>query len=120
MTFVIEIFGHQIGTVGFTEKVAREKGLDVVSNTITALTTRPGFGGKSLHYKLIADRKTQTLVGAQVISGERVGGIISGLAIAIAEKVPLHKLAQLDTPYSPPVGGDPIRGGLRELADKLG
>jgi len=120
MTFVIEIFGHQIGTVGFTEKVARVKGLDVVSNTSTALTTRPGFGGKPLHYKLIADRKTRTLVGAQIISEERVGGIISGLAIAVAEKVPLHELAQLDTPYSPPVGGDPLMGGLRELADKLG
>jgi NADH oxidase (H2O2-forming) len=120
MTFTIEIFGHQIGTVGFTEKLAREKGLDVVSIAVNSPTTRPHYGGKLLHYKLIADRRTGTLVGAQIISEEMIRGIINELTLAIAEKIPLHRLALLETPYSPAVGRDPMEDGVRKLIRKLG
>ena len=120
MSFVIEVFGYHIGAVGFTEKVAREKGLDVVSTTISAPATRPQFGGKLFHYKLIADRKAGTLVGAQVISEEMMRGVINEMAVAIAEKVTVQRLARLETPYSPAVGGDPVGGGLIQLIRKLG
>jgi len=119
MTFVIEIFGHQVGAVGLTERLARERGLDVVSVTRNRPTSRPHLGGKILHYKLIADRRTGTLVGAQVISEEMIRGTVNELALAIAEKVPLHRLALLETPYSPAVGRDPIGDGIRELIHKL-
>lgn len=123
MTFVIEIFGHQIGTVGFTERVAREKGLDVVVETISIPTTRPRYGGKLFHCKIVADRKAQTLVGAQIISEEMIRGVVNGIALAIAEKVPVHRLALLETPYSPAVGRDPIWDGIdgiRRLIHELG
>jgi NADPH-dependent 2,4-dienoyl-CoA reductase/sulfur reductase-like enzyme len=120
MTFVIEIFGNQIGATGFTERLAREKGLDVVSVTLSIPTFRPHLGDKILHYKLIADRRTETLVGAQVISEEMIRGTLNELSLAIAEKVPLHRLALLETPYSPAVGRDPIGDGVRELVNKLG
>jgi NADH oxidase (H2O2-forming) len=120
MTFTIEIFGYQIGAAGFTERVAREKGLDVICTTSTFPSTRPRYGGKLVHSKLIADRRSGTLVGAQIISEEMVRGLVSEMALAIAEKVPLNKLAVLETPYSPAVGMDPIGVGVRELADKLG
>jgi NADH oxidase (H2O2-forming) len=120
MTFVIEIFGNQIGAAGFTERLAREKGLDVVSATVSSPTSRPHLGDKILHHKLIADRQTGTLVGAQVISEEIIRSTISELSLAIAEKVPLHRLALLETPYSPAVGRDPIADGVRMLIRKLG
>ncbi len=120
LTFVIEIFGHQIGTVGFTERAAREKGLDVVAATMSMPTTRPRYGGKLFHCKLIADTKTQTLVGAQIISEEMIRGIVNVLSLAIAEKIPLRRLALLETPYSPAVGMDPISGGAARLLRKIG
>jgi len=120
LTFVIEIFGNQIGAAGFTERLAREKGLDVISTTVSSPTSRPHLGNNILHYKLIADRRTGTLVGAQVISEEVIRGTVSELALAIAEKVPLHRLTLLETPYSPAVGRDPIGDGIRELIHKLG
>jgi len=116
MSFVIEVFGYQIGAVGFTEKVAREKGLDVVSSTICAPATRPRYGGKLFHYKLIADRKAGTLVGAQVISEETIRGVINEMAVAIAEKVTVQRLARLETSYSPAVGGDPLEHWYREVS----
>jgi NADPH-dependent 2,4-dienoyl-CoA reductase/sulfur reductase-like enzyme len=119
MTFIIEVFGHQIGTVCYTERLAREKGLDVVSTTMSIPTTRPRYGGKLIHYKLIADRQSHSLCGAQIISEEMIRGMVSELTLAIAEKVPLARLAMLETPYSPAVGMDPIGAGVRELIQKL-
>jgi NADH oxidase (H2O2-forming) len=120
MTFTIEIFGYQVGTAGFTERIAREKGLDVISAMFSHPTTRPRYGGKKVYYKLIAERQSGALVGAQIVSEEMIRGLINELALAIAEKVPLRKLALLESPYSPAVGMDPLAYGVRELADKLG
>jgi len=120
LTFVIEIFGHQLGTVGFTEKLAREKGLDVIATTVSIPTTRPRYGSRLFHCKFVADRKAQRLVGAQIISEATIGGVVNEISLAIAEKVPLHRLALLETPYSPAVGIDPIGGALTRLIRKLG
>jgi len=119
MAFIIEIFGHQVGAVGFNERLARESGLDVVSCISTTLSTRPKYGAKPVYCKLTADRGTQNLVGGQVISEGPIRGAIDELALAIAYKTPLIKLAQIDTPYSPAVGGDQVRWALRELMNKI-
>lgn len=119
LTFVIEIYSNQIGTVGLNERIAREKGLDVITNMTSTPTTRPQYGGKLFHSKLVADRETQTLVGAQLISEEMIRGIVNGMSLAIAEKVSLHRLALLETPYSPAVGMDPIQGSVRGLINKF-
>jgi len=119
MTFIIEIFGYQVGSVGFTERLAREKGLDVVSHITTTLSTRPKYGRKPIYCKLIAERGAGNLVGAQVISEAPIRGAIDELALAIECKIPLGKLAQLDTPYSPAVGGDQVRWTVRELMNKI-
>ncbi|MEJ2723358.1 MAG: FAD-dependent oxidoreductase [Deltaproteobacteria bacterium] len=120
MTFIIEIFGNQVGGTGFTERIARERGLDVVSATSSRPTSRPHLGDNILHSKLIADRRAATLVGAQVISEEMIRGTVNELSLAIAEKVPLHRLALLETPYSPATGRDPIGDGVSRLIRKLG
>jgi len=120
MTFTIEIFGYKIGTVGFTERVAREKGLDVICAINTRRSTHRPYGGKPVHSKLIADRQTGTLVGVQIISEEIIRGLVSEMALAVAEKVPLNRLAVLENPYSPPVGRDySIRDGMAKLLREL-
>lgn len=104
MTFITEIFGYEVGTAGFTETYARKQGLDVVGNLMRTATRRRSYGGKPIHIKLIVDSKTQNLVGAQIISEEMVAGKIDRLALAIAEKIPVARLALIDTCYSPTVG----------------
>jgi hypothetical protein len=75
-----------------------------VANITTTATRRRSFAGKTIHIKLVADRGSQSLIGAQLISEELVAGKIDRLALAIAEKIPVPKLAVIDTCYSPPVG----------------
>jgi len=121
MSFITEVFGYQVGTVGFTESYAQEQGLDIVSNTMSTATRRRSFGGKPIHIKLIAERKAKTLVGAQIVSEELVAGKIDRLSVAIAEKIPVQKLALIDTCYSPTVGSayESIIMALDELIPKL-
>jgi NADH oxidase (H2O2-forming) len=104
MIFITETFDHEVGTAGFTETYAREQGLDVTSSMMRTATRRRSYGGKPIHIKLIADRQTQSLVGAQIISEEMVAGKIDRLALAIAEKIPVQRLALIDTCYSPTLG----------------
>ena len=120
MPFVTKVFGHQIGAVGFTEREAREKGLEAVSVAVDTARLRDRFNGKPAHYKLIADAKTKTLIGAQIISEEIVSGTVDKLAIAIACRMPLTKLVQIDSCYSPHVQEDQIAAPLHRLIDKLG
>ena len=120
MPFVTKIFGHQVGTVGFSEREAKGKGLNVVSVTVDTPRLRERFDGRPTRYKFIADSGTRTLIGAQIISEEIVSGTIDKLAIAIANRMPLIKLVQIDSCYSPYVQEDQLSVPLHRLIDKLG
>lgn len=119
MPFITKVFGHQIGAVGFTGREARERGLDAVSVAVDTPRLRERFGGRPAHYRLIADAKTKTLIGAQVISEEIVSGTVDKLAVAIACQMPLTKLVQIDSSYSPHVQEDQIAVPMHRLIDKL-
>jgi len=121
MPFITEIFGYQVGTVGFTETYAKERGLDIVSSTTTTSTRRRVLGGKPICIKLIADRGTRNLVGAQLIGEELVAGKIDRLAVAIAEKITVDQLSLADTCYSPTTGTgyEAVTMALDELEKKL-
>jgi NADPH-dependent 2,4-dienoyl-CoA reductase/sulfur reductase-like enzyme len=119
MPFVTKVFGHQIGAVGITEREAREKGLETVSVALDTPRLRERFNGRPAHYNLIADVKARTLVGAQIISEEIVSGTVDKLAVAIACRMPLAKMVQIDSCYSPHVQEDQIAAPLHRLIDKV-
>ena len=119
MTFVMDISGHGVGAVGFTEERAKNMGLDTVSVSSNSLRTRPAYGGKPVYYKLIADRRTQTLLGGQIVSQHEIGGMINELAVALLERTPLADFCRIDMPYSPLIGPDPVLGGMASLLAKL-
>ena len=120
MPFVTRIFGCQVGAVGLTEREAREKGIETISTIVNTPYLREPREGKPALYKLIAESKTETLIGAQLISGEIVSATIDKLAVAIANRMPLIKLVQIDSCYSPYVQEDQIAVPIQRLIDKLG
>jgi NADPH-dependent 2,4-dienoyl-CoA reductase/sulfur reductase-like enzyme len=119
MTFIMDVSGYEVGAVGFTEEKAKKMGLDATSVSYKALKTRPAYGGKPVYCKLIGDRKTQTLLGGQVVSQHEIGAMINELAVVFAERVPLPDISQIDTPYSPLIGSDPVRGAMALLLTKF-
>jgi NADPH-dependent 2,4-dienoyl-CoA reductase/sulfur reductase-like enzyme len=119
MPFVTKIFGYHVGSVGFTEHEAAEKGFDTVSTNVKTHWLHKRFGGKPAIYKLVGDRDTKTLIGAQMISEEKVAGTVDKFAMAIANKMKLIDLVQIDSCYSPFVQEDQTGIPLQRLSDLL-
>jgi NADPH-dependent 2,4-dienoyl-CoA reductase/sulfur reductase-like enzyme len=119
MTFIMDVSGHEVGAVGFTEEKAKMMGLDVTSASFKTSKTRPAYGGKRVYCKLIADRRNQNLLGGQIVSQHEIGGMINELALTFAERVHLPDILRIDTPYSPLIGSDPTRGAMELLLAKL-
>jgi NADH oxidase (H2O2-forming) len=118
MPFVTGVFGHQVGSVGYTERAG--KGMSSVSVFVKTPKLRSVFNGKPAWYKLVAERGSRALIGAQVISQEIVSGTIDKLAIAIANRMPIDELVQVDSCYSPHVQEDQIAVPLQRLVDMMG
>jgi NADPH-dependent 2,4-dienoyl-CoA reductase/sulfur reductase-like enzyme len=119
MPFVTKIFDYEVGSVGFTEKEAKVKEIIITSVVVNTPFLRQSRGGKPAQYKLIADSKTHALIGAQVISEETISGTIDKLAVAIANKMPIQKLLQIDSCYSPHVQEDQIAVPIQRLIDRI-
>jgi NADPH-dependent 2,4-dienoyl-CoA reductase/sulfur reductase-like enzyme len=120
MPFVAKIFGLEIGSVGFTEREAQEKGFDTAAVIVETPWLKQRYNGSPAHYKLIGDRKTKALLGAQIISKETVAGVVDKLAVALATRMPLIQLLQIDSCYSPLVQENLFAVPLQRLINDLG
>jgi pyruvate/2-oxoglutarate dehydrogenase complex dihydrolipoamide dehydrogenase (E3) component len=77
-------------------------------------------GNKKLGFKLIADRVTGKLLGAQAIGGSGAVSRINTVACALWGGLTLDDAGWLDLAYAPPFGGswDPIHIAAQMLKKK--
>ena len=87
--------------------------------TVETPRLRDRFAGKPACYRVMAEARTGTLLGAQLVSEEIVTGTIDKMAVAIANRMPVDRLVQLDSCYSPSVQEDQIAVPLHRLIDRL-
>ena len=94
----------EVGATGLTEFFAKKAGLEVVTGTITS-KTRPDYypGGKSIKIKLVVERESERVIGAQIIGGEEVTQRINAISIGIQKQITVRELAKADTAYAPPL-----------------
>ena len=102
-TFGAEIFGTTVVSVGITERAAREEGIEVLSVVRKGATRKEMFGGEDFWAKLIADPGAQTLIGAQLLGPREVSRIGERVILMIGEEIPLARLSQYETIFSPPL-----------------
>jgi len=100
---ICKIFDFSVGRTGLGEKEAREAGYDVVTCQAPA-PDKPHFipGAKLLFLKLVADRKTRKLLGAQATGMGVADRRIDIAATAITAGMTVDQVAQLDLSYAPP------------------
>ena len=103
LPFSSELFGRSVSTAGFTEGYAKKIGLDVLSVVHKGMTHKKALGGTPVHIKLVMDKNSQSLVGAQILGDHTVGRMMDKLIIAIGEKMPISRLSQYETVYSPTI-----------------
>ncbi|MBE0520278.1 FAD-dependent oxidoreductase [Candidatus Bathyarchaeota archaeon] len=101
---VTKFFDTEIGVTGLTEFFAKKAGLETVVGRITS-KTRPEYypGGLSIKIKIVVEKESQRLVGAQIIGGEQVTQRINALSFAIQKQMTVRELAKADTAYAPPL-----------------
>ncbi|MCK5578711.1 MAG: hypothetical protein KAI63_04220, partial [Planctomycetes bacterium] len=122
---ILKTFGLEVGSVGFTEQYLREKQsgkLDPVSMLIK-YPSLPHYypGGVDIHIKLMADKKTHRLIGAQLLGKTSIAPRINTLALAVEKGMTIEELTQSDFCYSPPVADvwDPIAIAAQAVSRKL-
>ncbi len=100
---VCKIFEFTAARTGLSEKAAREAGYDVVIAHGPS-TDKPHFmpDAKLLYLKLIADRKTGKLLGAQATGPGEADKRIDVAATAITMGMTAEQLSNLDLCYAPP------------------
>jgi NADPH-dependent 2,4-dienoyl-CoA reductase/sulfur reductase-like enzyme/rhodanese-related sulfurtransferase len=110
-TSVVKVFDATAASTGLTEKAAREAGFSVGAAVIVKEHHASYYpGGRELYLKLVYDRKSSRLLGAQAFGGEGVEKRIDVAATAIHSGMLLEDLAELDLAYAPPYSSanDPL------------
>ncbi len=110
-TSVVKIFEATAAMTGLTEKAARDLGLEV-GVAVIHKDDHAGYfpGGRELSLKLVYERPSGKLLGAQAFGHRGVDKRIDVLATALAGKLTVHDLAELDLAYAPPYSSanDPL------------
>jgi NADPH-dependent 2,4-dienoyl-CoA reductase/sulfur reductase-like enzyme/rhodanese-related sulfurtransferase len=110
-TSIFKSMDHTFAMTGLTEKAARGLGLDAASATVHRYHHVSYFpGAEELSLKLVYQRSSGKLLGAQAFGKEGVDKRIDVVATALAGKLGVDELAELDLAYAPPYGAanDPI------------
>lgn len=110
-TSVVKIFDATAAMTGLTEKVARSA-FPQVGVALIFKDHHAGYypGAQELSLKLVYDKATARLLGAQSFGRGGVDKRIDVLATALRGGFTLHDLAELDLAYAPPYSSanDPI------------
>ena len=108
---VIKIFGMTAATTGVNETNARKTGLDV-DTVILSPMSHAGYypGGKVMTMKVVFEKATYRLLGAQIVGYEGVDKRTDVLATAIRAGMKATELKDLDLAYAPPYSSakDPV------------
>ena len=108
---VIKVFDMTAATTGINETNAKKSGLEV-DTVILSPMSHAGYypGGKVMTMKVVFEKETYRLLGAQIIGYKGVDKRIDVLATAIHAGLKAIQLKDLDLAYAPPYSSakDPV------------
>ena len=121
--WVSVIGDKQIAGTGLSLGLASWYGIDVATGKAEGLTRARYYpGGKELKVKVIADRTTHRIVGAQIIAGEEATGRIDWLTSAIVNGMTAEDfLVRSENAYCPPTSmvKDVVISAVEDLCRQL-
>ena len=108
---VVKVFDMTAATTGINETNARKAGLDVESVILSPMSHAGYYpGGKVMTMKVVFEKETFRLLGAQIVGYDGVDKRIDVLATAIHAGMKATQLKDLDLAYAPPYSSakDPV------------
>ncbi|OLD57620.1 MAG: hypothetical protein AUI54_02155, partial [Acidobacteria bacterium 13_1_40CM_2_56_5] len=121
-TTVLKVFDLAVGRTGLSSREAAAESIPVVSARIEALDRAAYYPtARKIWVKLIAERESRKLIGAQVVGYGEASKRIDVAATAITAGMRVDELAQIDLAYSPPYGNlwDPLLVAAQKLLRQM-
>ena len=113
-----KVFDLEVASTGLTEKESQEAGFDPTSVTIQGVSKPHGYpGAAKIWLRLVADKDSGRLLGAQGVGGDGVVSRLNILAAVLTAGLSVQELAYLDLAYAPPFSGswDPLHIAAQQL-----
>lgn len=102
-TGICKIFDFAAGSTGLSEANAIKNGFKDVVSVVNASTDKPGFmNGKLVVTKMVAQKSTGRILGAQVVGPGDVAKQVAQWALAIQGNMKVEDIVNADLPYAPP------------------
>ncbi|MGI5214530.1 FAD-dependent oxidoreductase [Plantactinospora sp. CA-290183] len=118
-TAVTRVCNLEVGRTGLRERDATAAGFEFVTAKVES-TSRAGYfpGAEKMTVKLVAERHTGRLLGAQIVGRSEAAKRIDVLAVAVWNKMTVAEMANLDLGYAPPYSPvwDPVLVAARRAA----
>lgn len=122
-TAVTRVCETEVARTGLSVAEARAVGIEVVVGTSES-TSRAGYfpGAEPVLCKVMAERGTGRVVGAQIIGADRIGKRIDTMATAITAGMRVADVVNLDLAYAPSITPlwDPVQSASRDALRRLG
>ena len=102
-TAVTKVEALEVGRTGLNEREAEAAGFDAVADVIEG-TSRAGYypGGAAMAVKVVAERSSGRMLGAQIVGGTEAAKRVDALAVAVWNEMTVDEFSQLDLGYAPP------------------
>ena len=101
---VTRLFDTEAGVTGLTENAAARARIEVITGAISSKTAADYYPtAKPIKVKLVVEKESQRIIGAQIVGGEEVTQRINALSFAIQKQMTVRELAKADTAYAPPL-----------------
>nr|BFE62536.1 FAD-dependent oxidoreductase [Dactylosporangium thailandense] len=122
-TAVSKLCDTEVARTGLSTAEAAAAGFSSFG-VVTESTTRAGYfpGARKIKTKIIAERTTGRLLGAQIVGEEGAAKRIDALAVALWHGMTVEEMTSLDLSYAPPFAPvwDPVLIAARKAAEALG
>ena len=102
-TAVTKVEALEVGRTGLNEREATAAGFDAAAEVIEG-TSRAGYypGGAAMAVKVVAERSSGRMLGAQIVGGTEAAKRVDALAVAVWNEMTVDEFSQLDLGYAPP------------------
>jgi NADPH-dependent 2,4-dienoyl-CoA reductase/sulfur reductase-like enzyme len=122
-TAITRLCQVEVGRTGLTEKEATAAGFGFVAATVD-VTTAAGYlpSAEPLTVKLLAERGSGRVLGAQIVGGSGSAKRVDVVATALAASMTVDDVLGLDLGYAPPYSSvwDPVQAAARAALRQLG
>lgn len=117
-TGILKVFEFNVGRTGLTEQQARDEEFDPVT-VITAGPDKAHFypTAKPIIIKLVGDRKSGRLLGAQIVGAGEIDKRLNAVATALYYSARVEDISGFDLAYAPPFS--PAMDNLIDAANSL-